>query len=149
LEASDAARRKTTTASTKSFCNDPARAAALLQRGLQGLQSSRPSKQQLQQLQQFGRAHKLVMQADRHRSSSTPNLQAAAALYKQAAEMGSASGQFSYAQMIQHRQVDVPVAAALPWLLKAASQEPELSCMPGCPNVGVVESWVMLGDMYR
>lgn len=41
------------------------------------------------------------------------------------------------------------VAVAMPWLLKAAGQEPVLSYMPGCPNIGVVESWAMLGDMYR
>jgi hypothetical protein len=63
--------------------------------------------------------------------------------------MGSASGQFNYAQMIQQRHVDVPLPAALPWLLKAAAQEPMLAFMPGCPNVGVVEAWVMLGDMHR
>lgn len=89
------------------------------------------------------------MQADKARYSSPPDLAAAAALYKRAAELGSASGQFNYAQMIQHRQVGEPAAAAMPWLLKAAGQEPVLPYMPGCPNIGVVEAWAMLGDMYR
>lgn len=49
--------------------------------------------------------------------------------------------------MIKVRLVQEPLAAAMPWLLKAAAQEPLLPI--GCPNVGVVESWVTLGDMYR
>ncbi|KAF6262014.1 hypothetical protein COO60DRAFT_703835 [Scenedesmus sp. NREL 46B-D3] len=149
LKAKDAARRSNTAASSKSFCNDPARAEAVLQQARRGLVSSRPSHQQQQHMKTFGAAHSVVMQADKLRYGSPPDLLAAAALYKKAAEMGSASGQLNYAQMIQQRRVAEPVAAAMPWLLKAAAQEPVLACMPGCPNIGVVEAWVMAHAQLR
>lgn len=56
---------------------------------MQGMLNSRPSQQQMQQLQKFGKAHSLVMQADAQRQRNPPDLRAAAALYKQAAELGS------------------------------------------------------------
>jgi hypothetical protein len=97
----DAARSSNTEASSFSFCNDPVKGAAVLQRAMQGLFSSQPSPQQLQQIQKHGEAHKFVMQADKLRFSSAPKPKEAAALYKKAGEMGSASGQMiNYAQMI-------------------------------------------------
>ena len=100
--------------------------------------------------QQLKAASALLVQADDSRFKPPVDLAKAAKLYKQVADMGNASGQFNYGQMILLGQVQgQPSSAALPWLLKAAAQEPRHPLIPAQPNAGVVEAWGTLGDLYR
>jgi TPR repeat protein len=102
------------------------------------------------QVQEASKAFLMVSQADKLRFSEPCNPKKAAELYKKAAALGNASGQFNYGQMILRQEItDQPPSAALPWLLKAAAQPQGNPQFPGLPNVGVKEACVTLGDVYR